>query len=189
MATFYSDHFGPLVGATNHFTTQNSVQPAVNVGFKHSRVRRTSCLFSVPNAQDLGSGDIIRLFDMSSNDRLINLYFSMNASWGATTTFDVGVYEKGSDNDGAVVDINLFATADIWSANILREDLFKEAGTVDDWDRGKALWELVNIGLGATTYGTSTNAQWTIACTTTQDISATDAIVEFMVEAFYVAGD
>jgi len=143
----------------------------------------------VPSAQDLGSGDEIRLFDLNSNDRLIELFFSMDGNWGATATFDVGLYNKGAANDGTVIDVNLFATADVWSSAIERTDLFKEATTLDDWDRGKPLWELANIGLGATTYGVTTNETWTVTTVTSQDISATDAVVEFLVEATYVSGD
>jgi len=188
MAIFYSDHYSPLVGETNHFTTINSIQPAVNVGFKHSRVRRTSCLLSVPSGQDLGSADQIRLFDLSSNDRLIEIRTSMDGNWGGTSTFDLGLYTKGTADDGAVVDINLFGRASDWQNAIARTDDFT-TGALDTWDRGKALWELANIGVAATTYGTTTNAIWTVVATTTQDISDNSSAVEFMAEAFYVAGD
>ncbi len=189
MTTFYSPHYGPAIGETGHFTTLSAPVPAVSVGVKHSRQRRTAALLTVPSAQDLGNGDIIRLFDLSSNDRLIHLYFSMDGNWGATTTFNVGLYEKGAQNDGAVIDVNLFAAADNWAATLAREDLFKQATTLDDWDRGKQLWELANIGLAASTYSAETGALWTVAATTSQDIDATDNAVEFLVEAFYVAGD
>ena len=188
MATFYSDHYSPLVGETNHFTTQNNIQPAVNVGFKHSRWRRTSCLFTVPAGQDLGNADQIRLLDLSSNDRLVQLRFSMDGNWGSTTTFHVGLYDKGNSNDGDVIDIDLFGATIDWKDAIARTDYFT-TGALDDWDRGKALWELANIGVAATTYATTTNALWTVVATTTQDISDNTSAVEFMVEAYYVSGD
>lgn len=189
MATYYSNHYGPEVGETNHFTTRNTIPKTVPTGFKHSRVRRSAAQLTVPAATDLGSGDVLRLLDLKSTDRLINLYFSMDANWGATTTFNVGLYAKGTNDDGAVIDADLFGSAIDWAGEINRVDYFTESTTLDDWDRGKALWELANIGLGATTYTSATHALWTVTAVTTQDISAVAAAVEFLCEAYYIAGD
>jgi len=189
MSTYYSNHYSPAIGATGHFTTLRSPMTPIAVGLDHSRVRHISAQLVVPSGTDMDSGDIIRLFDISSNARILELPFSMDANWGATTTFHIGVYAKGSNNDGAVIDVDLFASTVDWSGAIARTDYFTESSTLDNWDRGKALWELVNIGLGASTYSASTSALWTVAATTTQDISAAAADVEFLAECFYVAND
>lgn len=188
MTTFYSEHYSADVGDTGHFTTLLSVPKSVTVGKKHARMRRTAAHLTIPLSTDMGSGDIIRLLDMKSGDRLIELLFSMDANFGATTTFDVGLYLKGPANDGAVVDVDLFGSAIDWAGAIARVDYFKEAGTLDDWDRGKTLWELAAIGAGSDTVDPGTT--YTIAATTTQDITVTAASpIEFLCEAYYIAGD
>ncbi len=110
----------------------------------------------------------------------------MDANWGATTTFHVGLYKKGDADDGAVIDVDLFGSTIDWSGAIARTDYFTEAGTLDNWDRGKTLWELAAIG--AASYTSDPRETWTIAATTTQDIDATAGAVEMLVEALYVAG-
>ncbi len=188
MATFYSNHYGPAVGATNHFTTRTPVPFMVPAGLKHARMRHTIAQLIVPSGEDLGNGDVIRLLDLRSNDRLINLFFSMDGNWEATTTFHVGLYLKGDLNAGAVVDVDLFAGTQDWKATIARSDLFTGAnGALDDWDRGKLMWELAAIGDGSDT--SDPGVVYTVAVTTTQDIGATDGAVEFLCEAEYIAGD
>ncbi len=187
MADFYSNHYGPEVGATNHFTTLNAVQTLVSPGLKHSRLRRSAAQMTVPSGQDLADDDVIRLLDLKSSDRLIQLLFSMDANWGATTTFNVGLYLKGDLNAGAVVDEDLFGTAENWAGAIARVDSFKEAGTLDDWDRGKQMWELAAIGAGSDTV--DPQVVYTVALTCSQNIDATAAAVEFLCEAYYLGGD
>lgn len=187
MTDFYSNHYSAEVGETGHFTTLSTPVRFLSPGIKHSRVRRTAAYLTVPAAQDLDDDDVIRLLDLKSSDRLIELFFSMDANWGATTTFNVGLYKKGSANNGAVIDEDLFGSAIDWSGEIARVDYFDEAGTLDDWDRGKALWELAAIG--AASYTSDPGEIWTVTAQTTQDISATAAAVEMLVEAYYVAGD
>ncbi len=187
MTTFYSPHYGPDVGETNHFTTLSAPVPAVPVGIKHARVRHQSAQIIVPALTDLADGDIIRLFDLRSSDRLIELFFSMDANWGATATFDIGLYLKGANNAGAVVDANLFSTADDWQNAQARVDVLTD-GTLDDWDRGKQLWELVNA-VTASTYAADPQVLFTVAVTATANITQVVGAVEFLCEATYVDGD
>jgi len=188
MTTFYSDHFSPAIGVSGHFTTLAALPARISVGKKHARVRRTMCSMLIPSGQDLGDDDVIRLLDMQSGDRLIELYFSMDADFGATTTFNVGLYKKGNNNNGAVIDEDLFVSAVDWAGAIARTEYFKESATFTDMDRGKTLWELVTIGAAAT-YTEDPREDWTLTLQTTQDISATAAAVSLMCEVWYVAGD
>ena len=187
MTTFYSDHYSADQGATGHFTTLVSPFKTVAVGKKHGRLRRSACYLTVPSGQDLADDDVIRFMDFKSSDRLVELLFSMDANWGATTTFNVGLYLKGSADDGAVVDEDLFGSAIDWSGAIARVDYFTEAGTLDNWDRGKTLWELAAIGAASYTEDPQTTFTLTAQCS--QNISATAAAVEMLVEAYYVSGD
>jgi len=187
MTDYYSEHYSANVGSTGHFTTLLNTHKAVGVGKKHSRIRRSAAYLTVPSAQDLADDDVIRLLDLRSNDRLYSLLFSMDGNWGATTTFNVGLYLKGDYNNGAVVDEDLFGSAIDWSAAVTRVDYFKEAATLDDWDRGKQVWELAVIGAATDTVDPETI--YTVAATCSQNIDATDAAVEFLCEAFYTSGD
>lgn len=188
MADFYSDHYSNDQGVTGHFVTLLTAHKNVAVGKSHSRVRRKACYISVPNAQDLADNDVIRLMDFKSSDRLTEIYASMDANWGATTTFNIGLYLKGADNAGAVVDEDLFAGQIDWSGTIARVDYFNGAnGSLDEWDRGKELWELAAIGAATDTVDPLTT--YTLALTCSQDISAAAALVEMLIEVYYVAGD
>lgn len=187
MADFYSDHYSAAQGETGHFTTLAAPQTLVSTGKKSSRVRSSFAQLTVPSGQDLGDNDVIRLLDLKSSDRLIELFFSMDLNWGATTTFNIGLYLKGDFNAGAVVDEDLFASALNWAGAITRDERFTEAGTLDDWDRGKTMWELAAIGAGSDTV--DPQVVYTVAATCSQDISAAAAAVEFLCEAYYVAGD
>jgi len=187
MTDFYSDHYSADVGSTGHFTTLLTVPKSIGVGKKHSRVRRTAAFATVPSGQDLADDDVVRLLDLKSDARLLELRFSMDANWGATTDFNIGLYLKGSDNAGAVVDEDLFAAAQDWSGAIARSDLLT-SGTLDDHDRGKMLWEMVNA-VTASTYTVDPQVMYTVALTASSDNSAAAAAVEFLCEAFYVAGD
>ena len=188
MTDFYSNHYGPDVGETNHFTTLSSPVPQVSVGLKHSRLRRTAAQLTVPAATNLADDDVIRLLDLKSSDRLIHLYTSMDGNWGATATFNVGLYLKnGESNNGAEVDEDLFVAGADWQNAVARVDQLA-VGTLDDWDRGKALWEQVNA-VTASTYSVDPQVVFTVAATCSANNDVVAGAVEMLVEAFYVAGD
>jgi hypothetical protein len=184
MTLFYSDHFSADQGETGHYTTKLSPDKIVTVGKKHSRIRRTAAYYTIPASTDMADNDEIHYFDMKSGDRLINLFFSQDANQGATATYDLGVYLKST---GLEVDDNLFAAADDWAGAIAREDLFTQATTLDNWDRGKTLWELAAIGGGSDTV--DPQVMYTIVATATANITVVDDAVETLVEAYYIAGD
>lgn len=188
MATFYSNHYGPAVGATGHFTTRSTERRIVSAGYRHGRLRHSHAIATVPAAQDLGDNDVIMVLGMKSSDRLGEIRFSMDADWGATTAFNIGLYKLGGDGDlGDVIDEDLFASAVDWSGAIARVEYFKEATTLTDMDRWKTLWELAAIG--AASYTVDPVEDWVVALTTTQDISATAAAVSLMGEVIYKSGD
>ncbi len=189
MTDFFSNHYGPAVGATDHFTTQVNPRALVSPGLRHSRVRRSAAQLTVPNGQTMADNDVIRLLDLKSGDRLVQLLFSMDANWGSTADFNIGLYLKnGPANDGAVVDEDLFAGQIDWSGAITRVDYFDGAnGSLDDWDRGKTLWELAAIGAGSDT--SDPQVVYTVATTNSSNNSDAAAAVEFLCEAYYIAGD
>ena len=188
MADFYSDHYSNDQGVTGHFLTLLTAHKSVSVGKSHSRVRRKACYISVPSGQDMADNDVIRLMDFKSSDRLTEIYASMDANWGSTADFNIGLYLKGADNAGAVVDEDLFAGQIDWAGTIARVDYFNGAnGSLDEWDRGKPLWELAAIGAGSDTVDPMVT--YTLATTNSSNNNAAAALVEMLIEVYYVAGD
>ncbi len=187
MTTLYTDHYSANQGATGHATTLITPSKIVDIGKKHSRIRRSAAFLTVPDATDLVDDDIIRIMDLKSGDRLIELFVSSDADWHTIATFNIGLYLKGAANDGAAVDEDLFAFEHDWVNEIARVDVFDQATTLDDWDRGKTLWEQAAIGDGSDTVDPQTT--YTIAATATANITVVNAAVEMLFEAYYVAGD
>ena len=185
MTVFYSDHYGPAVGATGHFTTR-SIAGQLPLGKGLARVYKKFAYMTPASGLDMGDDDVIRVMDLKSGWRIIEVFFSMDADFGATTTFNIGLYKKGEADNGAVLDEDLFASAVDWSGAITRVDYFKESATLTDMDRGKTLWELVTIGAAAT-YTQDPMEVWTLTCQTTQDISATAAAVTMSCEVTFLA--
>lgn len=188
MTTYYSDHYGPAVGATGHFTTRRTPgAPALDPTMSHGRRRKSQARVTVPAAKDFGAGEIIRLFDLRSGDRLLDLRICCDANFGLVATWDVGLYKKGLVDDGAVIDADLFAAAlDLVDA-VARTDVFTQATTLTDMDRGKPLWYLADKGAG--TYSADPFEIWTVAMTSTADLTVVDGAVEIVVEADYFSGD
>lgn len=186
--TLYTNHYSPDIGETGHATTRQSPHEGTPVGLKHARDRWSSAQLIVPDATDLTTGDIIRIMDLQSNARLRELFVSSDANWHTTATFNIGLYLKGDADDGAVVDEDLFAAADDWVNEVARVDVFDQATTLADWDRGKMLWELVNA-VTASTYAKDPQVMYTIAATASADITVVNAAVEMLFEAHYNSGD
>ena len=188
MTDFYSNHYSGLQGATGHFTTlQTPVVDRVISGLGGSRKRHKFCQFTVPNAVNLADNDVIRLMDVKSGDRPIELFMTSDAGWGSTALFNIGLYKKGDDNDGAVIDEDLFESTPYDIANaVTRQDVLTLA-VLDEWDRCKTFWEMAEIGDGD--YTSDPREIWTIAMTAEGDPSAAAAENEMLVELEYLAGD
>ncbi len=187
MTDFYSEHYSALTGETGHFTTLTTGTVTVPVHDKHARLRRSAARFSVPNAQDLADNDVIRMMDFKSSDRIVEMFHSCDANWGTNSTFNIGLYQKNPLNAGVVIDENLFGNAYDISGEVLRVEIFDQATTLDDFDRGQPLWFLADIGGGS--YSVDPHEIWTLAFTCSQDISAAAALSENLFEVYYIAGD
>ncbi len=186
MTTFYSDHYSADQGKTGHFTTLNARSKIVEVGKKHSRIRRTAAFYTIPAATDMADDDVVLFMDLQSDVRLVELLFSQDANQGATATFNFGL-RRNLAGGGAIVDEDLFGAATNLAGAIARTDYFT-TGALDNWDRGKPLWDLVNIGLsGSVTV--DPQFVYTVAMQATANITVVDGAVETLVEAFYIAGD
>lgn len=189
MTTFYSNHFGPKVGETGHFTTNTQAGRLVNAGERHGRVRHSHALVTVPTATDLADNDEIMWLGIKSSDRIGELRVSCDANWGATTDFNIGLHKVTATGAlGTVIDEDLFAGQIDMSGAIARVDYFAGSnGSLDNWDRWKMAWELAAIG--AASYTVDPVEQWAITFTASSNNSAAAAAVEMMVEVLYKAGD
>ena len=174
MANFWSDQF------TTAYATLPAVPVTADSGLIGSRMRYKNARFIVAAADDLADDDVLRWFSLNSNDRPIHLYGSSDADWGATTSFNMGLYLPGGNHDGAVVDEDLYASAVDWSGAIARVDYLTEAALADV-DRGKRVWE--HLGLTEDPV-----LEYEFAFTFASNPSATAAEVEMFFEMIYVSG-
>jgi len=171
VATYFSDHFS--TGA-NQTAVDRAKRPPGGVGGGVLMYKRAS---AIPT--DTADGDIIRMITMLSSDRIIQIFYSSTA--GGAGTVDIGLYAAGDNHDGAVIDDDVFASAIAVTAAVARTDEFIEAATLEDQDRGKQLWQLVDEGAG--TYTTDPFEQWDICFTL--DTGTTTASAEFTLEVLY----
>lgn len=187
MTDYYTEHYGPRIGVTGHFTTLSPSVVMKNTE-KRSRVRRTSARWIVPAGTDMGVSDVIRLFDMKSSDCLHKLLISSDADFGVAAHFHIGLHKKGDHDDGAVIDADLFAGTIDFAGAIARVDYFNGAsGTLDDHHRGQPLWYLADLGAG--TYTEDPHEVWTITMTAQENLTVVDDAVSMLAEAYYVTGD
>ncbi len=187
MPTFYSNWYSGAIGTTGHFTTlQTPVVDRVPAGFGGSRLRHKFCNFIIPASTDFADDDEIRFFDVKSGDRPVALYISCDADQGATATWDIGLWAKGDNNDGGILDRDLFDAGHNQAGAINREDVFDSA-VLGSFDRGKPFWELLEIGAGSDVV--DPRVLYTVGQKATADLTIVSAAVSFAVELEYIAGD
>ena len=146
-------------------------------GFAGGRMRYKHMYILADQAYAIN--EVIRMGTFKSNDRIYELRISCD-DMGSTGDFDIGIYLTGGAHDGAVVDNNLFADALDVNANALsRVEVFTEAA-LDDFDRGKMLWELLGL-----TEDPVVNYDMTIDAVE----ATTNTTGEVMLEAYYNSGD
>lgn len=168
MATYYSDHFTPTgvsqTSATRDHRTQSKRQTV-----KKDIVNVTALALTT---------DVVRFTTLPSGARIVDLRITGGDEADAGA-LDIGLH-KSERHGGAVIDKDLFA--DAVAKDAARVDAFDEAGTLDDQDRGKHLWELANIGAG--TYTEDPQEEWDI--TGTPSTSFTTTANSFTLEIDYI---
>jgi len=177
MTRFYSDHFhatGVVSTLAGTLPLDNSVKIDQGRGGSDLQIKRAR--FNVGTAALIG--DEIRLMTLMSSNRIYEVLVSSDG--GATAGIaDLGVYFTGANHDGTVLDVDLFATALVLDAAITRVDQFKESTTLNDRDRGKYLWELVNIGVPSTfPKDPAQSMDLVFTVTTSFTVAVTDVVVE-----------
>ena len=179
MATYYSNLIQPDQTTP---TTVPTIRAITSAGQHRGRLRYSRAEINFASGTDLADNEVIRWVTLKSSDRIIELHASSDADWRSTATFNIGLYLTGSNHDGAEADEDLFASAVDFQNAVARTDVFKEATTLTDMDRGKPIWTL--LGASADT-ATSYDLVWQA----TANIDATADATNSVMEVYYVSGD
>lgn len=184
MASFYS-------GLVSSSGTSLGTLPYVAPGFlAGARVRTKVARITVASGTDLATSDKFYFATMNSGDRILDLRLG-NDQFPASTTVDIGLYLRGSNHDGAVVDADLFASAvDLNTARTgALVSVFAEnfaTSTVGASDAGKTLWQLAD--LGAATLTADPRVEYDIIATEVGNPSATGSDLDILLLIDYIAG-
>ena len=172
MANHYSTLFA--TEADQNTLVANKINP---VGEAGGRLRYKRMYINTD--QVFATDEVIRMGTFKSSDRIFELTISC-PDMGTTGDFDIGLYLTGTAHDGVVVDDNLFCDAlDVNAAALSRVEAFTEAA-LDDFDRGKMIWQLLGLASDPGTFYDLTIS----AVEATTNTSA-----EVLLECFYNAGD
>ena len=164
-----------LFRSDNKTAVDTNARPAVGTG--HARMRYHRARVLIP-ATGTTAADVIRLFTMKSADRIFELLVTSDGA-GTALVCDLGLHRTGGPlHDGAVLDQDIFASLLAVNAAIARVDEFVEAGTLEQEDRGKQIWEYDGLG-----FTSDPNIQVDVTMTVTT--ANTTAANEIIVEAYF----
>lgn len=149
-------------------TTADAAPPLPNqvpLYLANHRVRGSIGVAAVDAAASIGS--TYRLARVKSSDLLAELLLSCTAI--TTAAGDIGLYDIPSVNSGAVVDVDLFASAQSLAVALANTDVLRESGTVTVANLDKKLWQI--LGLSA-----DPGKQYDIAITLTAAATAAGTV-------------
>lgn len=159
-------------------TTADAAPPTPNqvpLRLANARKRESIGVVAIPAAASIAS--IARVIRIKSSDRLSALFLSCTALTGAAA--DVGLYDVPTVNAGAVVDADLFASAQSIATALADTNVLRESTTVTVANLDKAIWQL--LGLTA-----DPNKSYDIALTFT---AATTPAGDVALRAEFVSND
>jgi hypothetical protein len=162
-STYFSDHYGSSDTGTpgDAITALPNPRRAVTAGIKHARKRVNICWLDT-TGEDPVDGDVYRFCTMKSTDRIISIKAACDGTFSGSTDLSLGIHLAGDNNDGAVVDFDLFAAAlDVGAGFVLTENVV--VGALTDEDIGKMLWEQCDVG--ASSYGSDPGVEFDITGT------------------------
>lgn len=107
----------------------------------NGRLRESVGVVAVANGDSIASQ--LRLARVNSSDRIAALLLSCTAITSAAA--DIGVYDIPTINGGAVVDVDLFATAQSLASALANTDVLRESTTITVADLEKPLWQLLGL--------------------------------------------
>lgn len=139
-----------------------------NALISHGRLREQAATVETAAADDAGS--VYRLFRVHSSWRVSQLWVGHDALTNMSTA-DIGLYDIASVSSGAVVDVNVFASAvDMSSASAGLVDRTYEADNTELDEIESAIWQRLDL--------TTDPDKWYDVCVTatTNDPSAAGTI-------------
>ena len=166
-------------------TSQSPGQQVADIA--HARARKTFSRFAAAAHADTVNL-VIGYF--KSSDQILDIKFYTDGG-GTAGAFNLGLWTVTFDNGVptfTVADVDLYASAKATGTAILHGSaiatVFTESATLDDFDRGKALWAQLAIGAGSDTSDPG------VTYALIADISTTiDGANEMAFDVDYVAGD
>jgi hypothetical protein len=175
MATFYSELYAET--ATPQVV---DVHKRVEAGIAHASMRYARAGVTLDAV--LGVGETIRFKQFRSSDRInIVLFSCIDAGTGGT--IDAGLYRSGVNHDGAVIDSDLIMDGIACTALAGHGQLYALDNGNNDvgfLDRGKSLWEWVNLATPGT-YAADPMEDWdfTLTATVATTVANWNAVFEF----------
>ena len=147
MTDWYSEHYradavlvtAPTTGAISPDDPPIKAPP----GTSHAPKRMKRAFVDFTLGDTIPDASTCRMFPLKSGDRIYNLFTSAAAAdWVAAADLDIGTYFADPDHTGAQIDVDTFGANLDLGAGFVYVDHFT-AGALEDEDRGKPLWELI----------------------------------------------
>lgn len=173
MASYFSNNFAAIGANTTLLRYQTN-----NVGDNGGRLRYKRAEIEFTGAFALN--EVARMMQVKSSDRPVNLFFTSD-DLGTVGSINVGMYLSNSNHDGAVLDLDCFATAIAVTSAVARTDILLESTTFAMEFRGKRFWEYL-----PSSYSVDPIVNFDIAI---QANAATDAAGTVLLELIYTSGD
>jgi hypothetical protein len=187
MTQYYSDNFAPAAADVSA-RAESYLAP---VAISNAVLRKKKATVTLSSAVTAVAPDVVHLMKFKSSDRLFDLRIS-NVGASTTAIADVGVYVVQPDGSGSLTvggtgDALVFASAlSLTGTDIDRADAFLESTRLEGEDRGKQLWELVNLSIAAPGLTEDPKVDYYISLTITTAVTGSNEVIS--VEADYTAG-
>lgn len=132
-----------IVTVKSSVITNRDATPAVisNASVANSRLHEAVATVEVANGDSIASKYIMA--SVPSNARISRVLLSCDAI-ASTTAADIGVYKTTKDG-GAVVDADLFASAQVLTSALVNTDVTHESGVFGIDEVEKPLWEIAGL--------------------------------------------
>jgi hypothetical protein len=154
----WSDHFNATsfaAPATPQATRPVGYKPPWGISNRHSKRA-----FGTAVVGSFDSTAVMRMMTLRSIDRITRVWFT--ATGGTAIAGNIGLYLSGSQNDGAIVNGNIFAATLAMAGTVVNADVFASGTAANTRLRGLTVWEILGL-----TADTGLDYDLCITCTTT----------------------
>lgn len=183
MAEYFSNHYRDIsADGTNAAVAPNGMFLAPTGYGELTRMKKRARL-TIANGVIVGDNEVMGLIDFDSSDRIEDIFITTDGNFGASSDVNIGLYKSQVNGGGVgvVIDEDLFGAVDI--TGIVARTAHFLPGALGNLDRGKALWQLADIGGGS--YSEDPHETWTLAFTADGALGVTVAVAITEVEVQY----